>query len=529
MALPHLFPSLIQGPVQVVLIAGTGLSAPHCPTVDVLKPKLDSVAMDLGVAPNGDFYELAEAILVSLSATGKSDSECRLSLAEDLGMLDDRCWFGDIGLPLSGNTPRHRVLARFVVEERLRAIVSLNWDALFECALDSVGLTETGTPSRPWKMTKYARVVDKTHMPLLAQANVFPVIKPHGCVRALEEMRNQIRSGGAIGSVTFKLSANELNNITDDQQNVVNVSVKSYISECPLIGIGWRATEDYLRAAIVEIAQQVQRTEPDSFTLIDLEWDNNHSEIAAAYGKKDNEAFIKVRKTHNPTTDCLLQWLQARYALARMIEMIPTAEQPPLQKLLDDVDYPEGDHPLLRWADCWLPIWVRLCWRVGAMRGVDPQTNQVIGPFDIPMSPRDIHIPLTGMSVERRDLHSAAKLLSVLSKCLGRFRFDLFPGGIFETKKNRLYLPLPGWRADVPPADLAALKPLIESLKGLGYVKEIRLVWLNNKDDVVDPLIKKELEARFRSLMPLVGFAHGKSVAWVGLDEIVEIDDAGLA
>lgn len=92
-----------------------------------------------------------------------------------------------------------------------------------------------------------------------------------------------------------------------------------------------------------------------------------------------------------------------------------------------------------------------------------------------------------------------------------------------------MYLPLPGWRADVPPADLAALKPLIESLKGLGYVKEIRLVWLNNKDDVVDPSIKQELEARFRRLMPLVGFAHGKSVAWVGLDEIVEIDDAGLA
>jgi hypothetical protein len=529
MALPHLFPSLIQGPIQAVLIAGTGLSAPHCPTVEVLKPKLDGVAKDLGVTPNGNFYELAEAVLESLIASGKSDSEGRLSLAENLGMLDDRCWFGDIGLPLSGNTPRHRVIARFVVEERLRAIVSLNWDALLECALDSVGLTETEAPLRPWKMTKYVRIVDKTHMPNLAQANVFPVIKPHGCVRALEEMRNQIRSGSAIGSVTFKLTANELNNITVDQQNVVNVNVKSYIAECPLIGIGWRATEDYLRSAIVEIAQQVQRNEPDSFTLIDLDWDSNHSDIAVAYGKKDDEAFVKVRKTHNPSTDCLFQWLQARHALVRMIEMIPTAEEPPLQKLLDEIDHPESDHPLLRWADCWLPIWVRLCWRVGAMRGVDPRTNQVIGPFDIPILPRDIHIPLTGMSVERRDLHAAAKLLSVLSTSLSRFRFDLFPGGIFETNRNRLYLPLPGWRADVPPADLAALKPLIESLKGLGYVKEIRLVWLNDKDEVVNSSIKRELEARFRRLMPLAGFARGKGVAWASLDEIVEVDDAGLA
>jgi len=332
-----------------------------------------------------------------------------------------------------------------------------------------------------------------------------------------------------ISLSSFKLGAKELRDITHDQRDVVNVKVKSYILDCPLIGIGWRAEEDYLRAAIVEIAQQVRRTEPDSFTLIDLEWHKNHSEIAAAYGKDDSDAFVKVRQLHNPSTDCLLQWLQARHALARMIEMIPSAERPPLQKLLDDIDFPAPDHPLLRWADCWLPIWVRLCWRLGAMRGNDPHTNKVIGPFDIPISPRDIHIPLTGMSVERRDLHAAARLLSVLSKCLGRFRYDLFPGGIFETKKNRLYLPLPGWRADVPPADLAALKPLIESLKGLGYVKEIKLIWLNSKDDVENPLIKRELEARFRMLMPMAGFARDGGVTWVGLKEIVEGDDVSLA
>ena len=470
MPLPHLFPSFVQGPTQVVLIAGTGLSAPHCPTVDTLKPRLDNVANNLGIAPQGDFSELAETVLNSLGTSGKSDSESRLWLAEELGMLDDRCWFGEFGLPLSGNTPRHRVLARFVVEERLRAIVSLNWDALLESALDSVGLTETGTPSRPWKITRYVRVVDKDDMPLLAHANVFPVIKPHGCVRALVEIRNQFRSGRALDSVTFKLTAIELNDITVDQQNVVNVKFKSYISECPLIGIGWRASEDYLRTAIVEIAQQVQRTEPDSFTLIDLEWKQYHSEIATAYGKTEEESFVQVQKTRDPTTDCLLQWLQARHALIRMIEMIPTTEKPPLQELLDEIDYPDCDHPILRWADFWLPTWIRLCWRVGAMRGVDPRTNQVIDPFDIPIVPRDVHIPLTGMSVERRDLHAAARLLNVLSKYLGRFRFDLFPGGILDEDKNRLYLPLPGWKADVPPADLGALKPLIESLKGLGGV-----------------------------------------------------------
>lgn len=158
MTIPHHFPSLVEGPVQAVIIAGTGLSAPDAPTVTLLKDKLDCVANDLGVVLNDDFYVLAEAILDKLTDNGKSDSESRLWLSEELDMLDDRRWFGEIGLPLSGNTPRHRALARFVVEERLHGIVSLNWDALLEAALDSVGLTEGESLSRPWKVTKYARV-----------------------------------------------------------------------------------------------------------------------------------------------------------------------------------------------------------------------------------------------------------------------------------------------------------------------------------------------------------------------------------
>jgi len=122
MPVPHHFPSLVEGNDQAVIIAGTGLSAPDAPTVSILKPNLDKVASDLGVDPNTEFFDLAEAILKKLEGNGKSDAESRLWLAEKLGMLDDRQWFGEIGLPLSGNTPRHRVLARFVVEERLRAI-----------------------------------------------------------------------------------------------------------------------------------------------------------------------------------------------------------------------------------------------------------------------------------------------------------------------------------------------------------------------------------------------------------------------
>lgn len=518
MAIPHQFPSLIEGQSQTVLIAGTGLSTPIVPTLPKLKDRLDGLAQHLGVAHKEDAYELAEAILDRLIADGKSSTESRLWLAEELGMLDDRCWFGEIGLPLSGNTPRHRVLARFAVEKRLRAIVSLNWDALLEAALESVGLKEGADTSRPWETTTYARVVDDTHMPLLARAHVFPVVKPHGCVRELERARNRLRAGETLGSVTFKLTSTELNDITAGQRQVVDTKVRSYISECPLIGIGWRASEAYLRKAIIEVANAVQRTEPDPFTLIDICWNSDHSEIASAYRKNEAGSFAQVQKDAHPSTDDLLRWLQARYALVRMIRMVPDAEQTVLKQFLQELQQPNSDHPVLGWADQWLPTWVRLCWRTGAMHGFDPHTNRMIGPSEIPVTPRDAHVPLTGMSVQRRDLHAAARLLTALGKALGRFRFDLYPGGLLDMDLQCLYLPLPDWRASVPAADLAALKPLVEALGGLGYVRKLELLPLNNENGPPDPALRHQLAAQVRRLMPLSIFATHNALSWVELE-----------
>lgn len=519
MSMPHHFPTLVEGPAQAVLLAGTGLSAPNAPTLDTLKGRLNRVADELRIEGNDNFYDLAGAVLDKLKNEGKSDSEGRLWLAESLGLLDDRIWFGEIGMPLSGNTPRHRALARFVVEERIRAIVSLNWDALLETALDSIGLREGDNLKRPWKITEYARVVDATHIPLLAHANVFPVIKPHGCVRELEQLRNKTRIGNSLGDVTFKLTATELANITPNQQSIVDNHVKNYISTCPLIGIGWRASEAYLRCAVVTIAQQIKRTEPDSFTLVDLEWNEDHTEIATAYGKTNTESFAQVSANTIPTTDCILQWLQARFAMKRMIGVSPPKDRVLLESLLNEIDQPDCSNQIQNWADCWLPTWVRICWRAGAMRGVDPFTNRIIGPFEIPVTPRDSHVPLTGMSVERRDLHAAAKLLLSIPRPLNRFNFTKYQGGILDEEKQYLYVPLPGWKADVPSSDLSALKPLVDALNGLGFVKKIFLVWLNNQDEKPDLMLRKTLEAQFRRLLPLAGFAGGNSVTWVELDE----------
>jgi hypothetical protein len=515
MAIPHQFPSLVDGPVQVVLIAGTGLSAPVTPTLTVLKNNLDLVGAQLGVPANADFYDLADEVLRKLVAGGKSDTESRIWLAEALGMLDDRCWFGEIGLPLSGNTPRHRALARFAVEERIHAVVSLNWDALLEAALESVGLTE-GTPlPRPWRVTAYARVVDEEHLPRLGRANVFPVIKPHGCVRELERARSQLRLGIAIGPTTFKLTRPELGALTAKQNNV-DVSVKHYVSKCPLIGIGWKATEGYLRAAITNVASASKRTENDAFSLIDLEWNSDHTEIATAYRTDQSRAFACVQVDAQPTSDCLLQWLQTRYCLGRMITMTTGSDRDTLSQLLQEVDQPTCDHPVHQWADHWLPSWIRLCWRAGAMQGFDPQTSRMIGPLEISVTPRDAHIPLGGMSIDRRDLRVAGRFLGILRKSLTRFRFDLFPGGLWEPSRNCLYLPLPIWKAPgVPSSDLAALKPVVEALSRLGFVRKIALVCLDDKGSPRDPGVLNQLEAQLKALMPLTTFASGTSLSWI--------------
>lgn len=519
MTIPHHFPSLIEGPAQAVLIAGTGLSTPNAPTVKGLKGGLDKVAQDLRVSPNGNFYELAETVLNSLANGGKSDAESRLWLAGELGLLDDRRWFGETGLPLSGNTPRHRAIARFAVEKRLRAIVSLNWDTLLETALDSVGLADGERSPRPWEITAYASIVEDKHMSRLGHANIIPVIKPHGCVRNLEQARHQFRSTGKTPSVIFKLTKTELGSLPPEQKKLIDTEVQGYIAKCPLIAVGWKAGEDYLRTTVTETAKAVPHIEQDAFTLVDLCWDQNHTEIATAYGKNNNEAFAEVKADASPTTDCLFQWLQARYALNKIMASSP-AKQPTLQLLLQQIDQPVHGHFIQRWVDSWLPTWVRLCWRAGVMQGFNPHTNQKIDPWDIPVMPRDVHVPWGTMTGERIELQAAARLLDVLGSDLSRFDFEKFPGGFWDAATRSLYIPLPGWRGVAQPADLAALKPLIEALRDLGFVRNIHLVWLDTEAVPPDQIFRDQLAAQVRRLMPLTNFATVDALTWIELEAL---------
>lgn len=529
MSIPHCFPSLIDEPTtQTVIICGTGLSAPNAPTVDGLKGELDRIAQVLGVVPNVDFYVLAEAVLRSLISGGRSDSEGRLWLAEELGLFNDRRWFGETGLPLSGNTPRHRAIARFAVEDRLKAIISLNWDTLLEAALDSVGLAEGITSPRPWRITARVSAIHDTHMPNLGHANIFPVLKPHGCVRNIEQARRQFRLTGKTPDIIFKLTQAELTQLPAGQKKLIDQEVQGYVAKCPLIAVGWKATEGYLRNTIIRTAQAAQHANADAFTLASRSWypnekckDTFHDEIAAAYSKTKYEAFAECGdQAGQPSMDCLFQWLQARYALSRLMAASLAPHKVVLQQLLQQLDQPVHGQFILRWVDSWLHTWVRLCWRAGVVQGSDPHNGLEIEPWDIPIMPRDVCVPLGTMTGVRRELKAAAKLLFVLGDDLGRFNFEKFPGGFWDANTCCLFIPLPGWRGAAQPTDLAALKPLVEALRGLGFVRDIYLVWLDNEDTPPDQAYRDQLAAQVRRLMPLAKFARSDALTWVDLEAL---------
>ena len=163
------------------------------------------------------------------------------------------------------------------------------------------------------------------------------------------------------------------------------------------------------------------------------------------------------------------------------------------------------------------------------MGGSDPHTNRTIESWEIPVMPRDVHVPIGGLSTERRDLQAAVKLLFKLNDALNRFNFDLFPGGFWESTKRCLYIPLPGWRGTTPSSDLAALKPLVEAMQSLGFVEKIYLVWLDTENTPPNETLRRQLEAQICRLMPLTIFACGDAVGWVDLQEMKGGSHASMA
>lgn len=533
LARPYAFPSLLDGATQTFAVIGTGLSQPDGPTAGTLikngvtpaERKLDLTPSTLDRADGNFLYAWAEHALAELATRGMADDVARLELAKALGLLDAPEWFGDTGLPLRGNTPRHRALARLVLEGCFSGFYCLNWDAWVDRALESVGLTEIRKPGdkppskRPWNLTAYARLVHGEHHAKAASNRVFRLYKPHGCVVELREK-------GATDLV-FKITKTDLQTQTPERQAFIDGGVNALAGGRPVLGIGWRAAEPYLQQAITRTGPAATE---DTFILVARSWCEGHEPIAQRRNTDKTKAHAKISSDDDglPTLDRLFPWLFARFALRKLEQAL---EQSPTDKhaVACLIQQLEGDlpviaklpHSLIYYCDDWLPAWVRLCWQVGAMRGSDPAKGP-IQPPQIPLGPPDLHIPLSGMNLPRLDLEAAARLLVALENC-PHYDYSRFPGALWNREKHHLILPLPTWGDLAHFNDLAGLKNLFTALRqhGLGAVQKISLLALAPADTPpLNPAARNKLAALAAKRMPHAAYARSENLGWLELKDL---------
>ena len=150
---PHKFPSLTdpRSSIKPVLLIGAGMSAGIAPMphefVKELAPRQQELETQFGCSTSGTnidpdkastLYLWADAIINALLQQ-HMEKRSKEGVGECYWYHNRSRWRGRTGIPLRGNTPRHRVVARLVREGRWHALWSLNWDCILESALESWG------------------------------------------------------------------------------------------------------------------------------------------------------------------------------------------------------------------------------------------------------------------------------------------------------------------------------------------------------------------------------------------------------
>lgn len=482
MHIPHTFPSLLNpDAVAPVLFIGAGMSYSLVPgPIELSKNicnRFPEVGKILGItihqpntASQTDLYNWADDVLNAFPKT-LSENDANLRLAEAMGILSDRRFYAKIGLPLRGNTPRHRIAARFAREGRWDVIWSLNWDCIMEAALKSVGLLPDPTPAikknnpLPWRRWYSTWSPGDNHAPSSRQPCTLHVIKPHGCINKL-----------ANGQATFVVSTSQLDALPTNL-NAVNNRIRVVFSDSPLTVVGWSAGEAYIHIEISAVKDQSALCNAaDCLSVIDPNWSTtppqaNHNMLAAAFSRNQTNCHFPASSPGNPTTDQLFQWLQTLYGLERLETCARKNAQSDAQwnnrtnDLLNiKAHFPEPDpsHWLNSFFDDFLPVWVRMCCNAGKVI----YTNYApIRPETIATHRRDEHIPWGYAGSNREDLLAVIPLILELqnkSHTPFPWNFDEFPGAFWNEADGHLVIPLPAWGGNSLPIELAAIKPLVE-------------------------------------------------------------------
>jgi hypothetical protein len=492
------------------LLIGAGMSNGIAPQVTELTEEIrhrhNTILQQLGInipAPTGkDFYDWAELALNEIKTTHHlTDSEAKLRLADAMGITTDTRFHANKGMPLRGNTPRHRVIARFAREGRWSIICSLNWDCILETALNSVGLQSHPNPNivhsnpLPWKKWYCTWQAGDQHNPTPLKNCTVHIIKPHGCVNKL----------ATRDAASFIVTRAEINNLPNNLGVTVAGRMNIMFSDVQLITIGWRAEEDYIHKNIEGIRNMgtLLQHGPDRLSIINRTWYPDphvsppvmHDKVASAFNTDRDNSHFAVGNPNQPTIDELPLWLQTRYGLERL-EQFSTATNHPdwnaktqlLQTIKNQFPEPKPTDWLNSFFDDFLAVWVRLCCNAGKVVYIK---NAPIHPDIIATHRRDDHIPWGYAQSNREDLLAVIPLILSLrgappTNTTTKWNFGEFPGALWDEANGHLVLPLPAWGNNMP-IELAAIKPLVDgwSWSRKGIIYKVSILPLQPQPDYV--------------------------------------------
>jgi hypothetical protein len=362
--------------------------------------------------------------------------------------------------------------------------------------------------------------------------DIVKIIKPHGCVHALEEAREAQRAGDAVRAREradrFLITKRELDAILPDPSNPTQQflfdSLCTAISSRPLAVVGWSMSEEYLLAYMEAHVRPIltgQTLAKDALSIIDIRFnDDGHRRVAACFGRTRVTAHFDVASPALDT-DGLFLWLQALYGLERLIVSAMAADRAALEPMLSaSLQTPGGSSPLAQWIDNFLPTWVRLCWRWGAVRCVD-SVGQTIRPDEFGMEKPDEHVPWNIANILRPEMRAAAHLLAALLRTgrMTAWDFDTFRGGLYRPGDGWLVIPLPTWSGE-DSNDFRALKPLVNDIThGVAApVQRLSILLLTAADtDDVTPAVEFSMRQRLAQQFPIARFADPANIDSVSL------------
>lgn len=538
--LPHDFTNLRNGDHPPTLLIGSGLSLKLAPSLGELKKKCIEAEQELGICPpdadsivaqtdmdaQDSLYIWADGVLDYLRLKGVPNP--KLNLARALGLTTESSWHCGTRLGIQRTTPRHRVIARLAREKRWGSIWTFNWDCLIEAALESVGLKcGDADASQPWP-TGYHTFVTREDYKHIGE-NSITLHKPHGCAEALRRAEECISLGdmptAEAFSKRFLIGKNELSKIcdaSDPDHTSITAKMNAYFSGNPLICAGWSAQEPYFLEFLSGITDQLKTypEQEDRLSIINPSSKPEYDELKDIFGVGGVPCLFEVKRQANEifTSDWLFLWIQTVYGLEILLNRAENITvKTEISSLLKQVKIPGSFDFVAKWFDCFLPAWVRLCWRSGLV-STTLDNGQKVLPHRIRMEKRDEHIPWRRAG-DRPELEAAGMILIATQHALAGWDMEKYPGAYWNPQDMALQIPVPAWQAPVEHNAIASLKPLLEEVRrNIAFIRKIALIPITLNNTQPAPNLLKHYKSLVGRFLPIAQFAAGDKIDIIDLE-----------